>query len=278
MKQIFFTAAVMLVVFACKKEKTQEEEQETYTCTTYQGTNLPVGGDTILMYSDTLTNATAGSAGIGVNWDFSDATKDDSSDVVFLLPSSTPYAALFPTATMAVKDEDQFIYLKQNPDGIEVIGAVGDLEGNTVDVSFDDTYNLIDYPLAYGQTLNDSYSVNEVKENLTVEFGGQNITADSVKITRTGSVYRNVDACGEIKTPSGTYSVLRVYSEEINNDLVRAKVSIGVPPFQIVQWFDVVNEQDTIRRYEFLSNETKLPIVTLDLNADLSVKQVNYIP
>lgn len=134
----------------------------------------------------------AGIGGAGLIWDFSSAAATGTANMNHVDPASTPSAASFPDATVAISQDAAYSYFEGTSSAWYYDGVVA--SGNLIPYS--DAEKLMEFPFTY----NDSYSDN---------FGAT-FTA-GVTITRAGTVNVSADAYGTLMLPYGTINnVIRV--------------------------------------------------------------------
>lgn len=269
---IVFLSAIALFFGACSEEE-ELCEGTTYECTKFNGDSIPQVGSSLKLYADTSTYSGTVQSGTNVTWDYSLAEIQDSIEFSFVDPSTTTSGSEFPSANLAVNISSEVVYLKSGTEGVEVLGIEVDVQGTKLASSFDETYNLFEFPLRNGDNITDGFLLEDTKYNLTIDYQGNQVSADSVEIKRVGSVLTKVQGCGKLITPYGEYDVLKVYKEEMVADTITAHVFIGFGtiPFQIVE------EESVNRTIEFLTDSLPYPPVTLYLNEEMEITEVTYL-
>lgn len=266
--------SVVSVLIGCKEdEETADCSGPAYECITFNGDKTPQIGDEITLYADTTTVSGTVKGGKGISWNYEVLEKHDTTTLNFVDPTTSTNSGMFPSANLAVNFESEFVFLNSKTDGIEVLGIEADVQGVVLSMEFDNKYNLYDFPLNYGDEFTDDFLLEDTKYNLTIDFNGSTQYVDSAEVKRVGSVYTKVDGCGTIKTPKGEYDVLRVYKEETVADTVIAYKFIGFGTIPLT----IVADSVTNRSYEFVTDSLNYPIVTLKLDANLEVTEVNHL-
>jgi hypothetical protein len=176
---------------------------------TIEGTAFPAIGS---IYTLTLADTTGiepGNTGQGLTWDFSSLFNTGFIQVdSFLMPSATPYGAIFPTAGIADHETypgtDYFVYY--HDDGSE-FQRVGNVQPDTV--IYSDPANEFPYPISYGNTFSDTY------------FASYHQSLGGTLVHMHGVASETADATGTIILPTGTYpNVLRVTALRTEHDTI----------------------------------------------------------
>jgi hypothetical protein len=158
----------------------------------------PVGTTYTIGSSDTNATFNLGSAGANQTWTFTNNTWTSVEQHSVLNPSSTPYAASFPTANRAelshTSDGDIYQY------ELLTASSLAELGTGTVDtvIVFPANFNVISLPVTYQSAWT---SVNHIESSM----GG-------ITVLTSDSVIQTVDGWGTVVTPYGSYPCLRVFS------------------------------------------------------------------
>lgn len=164
-------------------------------------------------------------SGTNQTWDFTGLSPDAEDTTMFYLPSSTAGGSDFPTATLAVTgntDWLKFDYYSSDANGAYFLGTYDDafVPGDFISAIFSPALTAYTFPLTYGTTIN-SDSRSELL--LTGADVGQP-TIDSVKIIHHIYSTNTVPAWGTLTIPAGTYSGTLLYRREtLNYDSVYMK-------------------------------------------------------
>lgn len=149
---------------------------------------VPATGTSVLMHRGNLVPVAAG--GIDQGYDFSAVTEASSSSYHWTLPSISPNAALFPTATLALNNGGpDTIFYQVTAAGLERVG-----ETRTIDilltnfpVGFDDPVMELPLPITFGDTWTDVISGS--------------FDVDGTTGTRNGTISGTADATSFVTIP-----------------------------------------------------------------------------
>lgn len=227
---------------------------------TFEFNDLPVVGDQITRYRDTMTVYGPGPSGANQQWNFPSPVTHDVITTSVVTPASTPYAAQFTGSNLAMtNDNEAFLYFSVNSGTMVSTGAAGDLlanGGNIVSV-FNPDLTVHNFPRTYGSTGEDTYYF----EVITTDHGIPLV--HSVRLRHYGHVYDTTDGYGQISTPVGTYDCLRVKSTDFTVDSVWMKL------FSFSQWAlqeDFTGPGESIS-YSWIAKETKLNVAELSFDS-----------
>lgn len=271
-KGIVYLTVITLLTGACSKDE-ETCEGSTYECSRFNGDSIPQVSSALKLYADTSTYSGTVKSGTNVTWDYSLAEIQDSIQLDFVDPTTTSSGTEFPMSNLAVDVGAEVVYLKSGSEGVEVLGIEVDVQGTKIASAFDETYNLFEFPLRNGDKITDGFLLEDTKYNLTVNYLGSPVSADSVEIKRVGSVLTHVQGCGKVKTPYGEYDVLKVYKEETIADTITAYVffGFGTIPLQVVE------EASVNRSVEFLTDSLPYPAVTVYLDENMETTEVVFL-
>jgi hypothetical protein len=165
----------------------------------------PVVGDNY-KYHPVNTIVTPGNAGANVTWDFGAIAVLYNPFVGrYHNPAATPYAADFPTATVAFEDHfmaGTYHYYKTSGTKMEKLGEASVL----VTAVFAAPFTMFTYPFTYNTTTTGNYTCTTAVGSLTLEKNGT--------WSATG------DAYGTLILPSGIHSnVLRIKTHHVVDDV-----------------------------------------------------------
>jgi len=272
MKNTIVLLAIIVVFISCKKVDTPDNSVS-YSCVIFQGTSPPAVNDSIQYFIDTTIFQSVINGGKGVVWNFTGLKQEASLTSYFGDKTAVKNSSLFPTADYVSTLNNERVYLALNSSGIEVQGAVVTISDTQFVAVYNKAYNHYDFPLSYNEGLTSNYAYKDTKYELVIDINGTATSADSLDISRTGTITKKVDGCGTLKMPTGTYEVLRVYKEETISDTAIAYVfqGIGTKPITVI-------EKETIfRTYEFVTDSFKAPVVIIELDENKQAEIVRFI-
>ncbi|MEW6469703.1 MAG: T9SS type A sorting domain-containing protein [Bacteroidota bacterium] len=181
-------------------------------------------GDVFTTYSADTTGVQEGPAGANQTWNFSNLVISTSpSTSTCVAPSTTPYAASFPSATVAAGANGGYSYY-QVSSGSTIYHGLGVPNQTQV---YSDPEIMITYPFTYNTTVTDN-------------FGGTWMIS-SIQNTRSGTSTTTGDGYGTLILPSGTFNnVLRVKLVQNYSDVSLAgTIQYN---FEIYYWFNAVDK------------------------------------
>lgn len=183
---------------------------------TVMDTDLIDVGDVIYQATDSVPGSviTPGNPGANQTWDFSSLQVMDLDTLEFISPSGTPFANMHPTANLCIDDDDEFVYIEKNSNGVSIVGV------DTIQI----TLPLLPLPLIYGmsQTFGPTVVMDNAMENAFIpdslalyitNFQAQKV--DSFGIQVEVQTDFDVDAYGFVTIPLGTYDALRLKTNQI---------------------------------------------------------------
>lgn len=169
--------------------------------------SAPQAGDVFITQPVDVTSFTPGSGGSGQTWDYSAIRDSGISTTSYVVnPATTPYANLYPGATIAFYTtsgtDTAYVYDQVSSSRYTFLGNYYDLVGG---VYYDPARVIFEYPLSYGG----AYAHT---------FGGSTDNGDTI----TGVDSFTADGYGTLRLPYGTFSdVLRVkyviHSHSVNS-------------------------------------------------------------
>lgn len=222
---------------------------KTFGQITITTSDMPLVGDVITQYTDTLIGVQgAGLAGSNQTWDYSVAINHDSTTSAFSSVASTPYAANFPSANIALTtDSNIYIYLNNQPTMMTFVGLAGTIINPGDIIQANPSQTLYQFPTSYLSNFTDTYYME-------YEGDGSAFGVYAIRFVRHGVITDTTDAYGTLITPMGTYNSLRVKSWDNTIDSIFVKVLSDFEPWSLAQ--DTSNINLT---YRWLANGTKLP-------------------
>lgn len=219
--------------------------------------DLPVPGDIVVRYVDTLPGSGPGGSGPGQVWDFGDASPHVERTTTVVLPSATPFASSFTTSNLAYDEGGgNYGFFTASPSALITTGFAGDPlgTGTPLVITLNPTLKVHDLPRTFGNHFNDNYRFEVIVD-------GSAFGVHSVRLRHRGNVFDSCDAHGQLTTPMGTYDALRVKSTEFSVD------SIWIRLLAFLPWQFVQAVQDTSTVYSWLAKETKLPVAEMSLDS-----------
>lgn len=224
-------STIKVFILACAVSPMALLSQPTLTAA---GTN-PVVGDQFTTH--TTQYVAPGSSGASQTWNLA-MTSSGSSSSTGVTPSSTPYAANFPTASVCF-GTGPYTYYKTSSSAWQMNGMVN---GSGTVLAYSDLEDMMRFPFTFGNSYTDTWSTTFVQATYTYY--------------RVGTTTVTADGWGTLTTPAGTFSnVLRVHFVQTYQD----STNIMSTPYVI----DYVNDE-----YMWYLNGNHNPIAAVyDLTA-----------
>lgn len=191
----------------------------------FSTSNLPVAGLTIEWKNADTFGIVPGPGGAQQQWNFSQlSVLSGSFSQSYVAPSSSPYAASFPTATLAEQADTAWSYYKL------ANGRWTRLGEQSVSVQSGEWANPLDVakvPWSFNESINDDAQ--------------HQFTSEGVTIRRTGTMTGKYDGYGTLVLPQGTFkNVVRIAYRQIikdTSDFVVGPVTMGTGiTTDIVSW------------------------------------------
>ena len=195
---------------------------------TITNADMPTAGLTVITAVDTPSVYTPGPASATTQyWNFSGLKKARTMTVAFMNPSSTKYASVFSTATLADStyhgSGNNFFVVNSTEFAVEGSEEIVNYSGFNfqVELNLKPMFVQSTLPATYGTKCN---GVSRGSETL-----GQSIVIyDSEKVSTNITYFDTVDAFGTMKMPNGTiYNVLRQNHHEVDVDTIQLRSSIS---------------------------------------------------
>ena len=165
---------------------------------TLNQSSAPVVGQTASDHAGgTLTfDCTSGSGNI--NWDITPIAFGSADGIQYVDPSSTPFAASFPSAEVAatIDGSGSWSYMRTTSEGMWYLGFATEVGGGFINIPDDDEL-VVPFPCTYNTTWS-----SVIRISLEPVPGFVTVTIDST--------YNVANAWGNLITPSWTESALRV--------------------------------------------------------------------
>jgi hypothetical protein len=171
---------------------------------TITSTWLPTVGMTFHSQNIDTSGINEGNAGANQTWNFSNAVASGAQlSIPYILPSSTPYAATYPSATLASgSNANGYNFYTTSSTDWSLIG----LESAGASIQFSNPMKFFQFPCTYNTTFTD-------------QVAGSG-TSGGYAITRSGTHTLTADGYGTITTPAGTFpNALRFKSVQTYTDV-----------------------------------------------------------
>jgi hypothetical protein len=229
-------------------------------------------------------------AGANQTWDMANL-QGTPVDFTVTAAATGSAAALFPTANVIIPEIGGIAgdgYVKLDANQMSTVGIVATLDGFVSDFPVPLSSPRIDLqtPMTFGNTGTGNFGfqvaldphvpagtdIDSIITALEAGAGGL-IAIDSIRVTFTTNRSTEVDAWGSLKTPTGTFDVLRLKKIDETNTILEIKISVfGIPN---VLWQDPSDPNglgidpstlpfvglDTIITYEFWDDKEQQPIL-----------------
>ena len=213
MKKLYTITSVILLLFSGK----------VFAQPTYTQASFPGAGTVLTSVLVDPTGLLPGNSGAGQTWNFSTAVLTGSTSSSNLVtPASTPFAASFPSATLAQSQVNgggsaAYIYYDLNASFAELIGLVNVAPTATINYAYSDPRRVMNFPWTYNSTLTDASSA----------FASYLVGGYTVNQYRRGTVTYSADGYGTCINPLGTFTnTLRLKTIETTVD---SSVFVGLP-------------------------------------------------
>lgn len=169
----------------------------------HAGVSPQVGSSFTINQAD---HSAPGSGGAGQTWNFATLGVNSAATSTYVAPASTPYAASFPGATLAMDaGGGNFAYYQASSAGQDLHGLYSGTLGTNM--TYQNPQRTLSYPCSYNSTWNDAFS--------------STFTAMGLNCTRSGTITGLADGHGTLVMPYGTMTnILRVRTvEDYSDDL-----------------------------------------------------------
>lgn len=227
---------------------------------TFEYSDLPVIGDQITRYRDTMTVYGPGPSGANQEWNFPSPVTHNVITTSVVNPASTPNAAQFGGSNMAMtNDNAAFLYFSNSQNAMISTGAAGDLlaNGGNMTAVFNPTLTIHNFPRQYNDNGEDTYYFEVITQNHGIPL------IHSIRLRHYGHVYDTTDGYGQITTPVGTYDCLRVKSTDFTVDSVWTKL-LSFSPWALNNDFTGPGVSTS---YSWIAKETKLNVAELSFDS-----------
>ena len=219
----------------------------------------PIGKVWISATDTDVVNVNVGLPGPNQTWDLTNVTMELTDTAIFSDPATTPWGADFPDAQLAVQNtsNSRYIYLDVSPDSVFAIGLAGEDPtgqlGGPLVIPLQDPHTFVVFPAEIGVSFTDTSIIDQTE-------AGDGINYDSIRYRSVRIYTVNYDGWGILDIPTGSYSVLRSYTEGIQIDTAWILVAN--------QWVPVYNQMDSIKSWDWLSPAAQSIAASVYLNSD----------
>ena len=270
--------------------------------TTVTNSVLPAANDLLMTRQATSIGGISVTApGANLTWDYSAMVGGPLDSVTVQAASSGAFSALYPTAdvilsTSILPGEN---YMDITANKMEIVGFAGDVLGVGVVIPavFDDPLTLLETPLDYQNTFDDTANVViQIKVtdypalvtylNDSLGLAGTGIVIDSLRINYAAGGHYEADAWGNLTVPeAGAFDVIRLKQTIISNVGAEFKGTFSSIPFD---WTDPANVPNfppipflgisTNVNYLFYADGEKEPIAVIEMAVDnhSQISEVTY--
>ncbi len=204
MRTVLITAATWMLAIAAVSAQPSFTES-----------NLPQAGLTLDWTAADTTDVTVGPSGSGVTWDFSQLTATgETTTITYTEPANSPYAAAFPSATLAEQSDTAWSYY-------QLAGGrwtrLGERSEAFESGQWENPLDMALVPWAYQQEMTD-----DAKHTFSV---------NGTVVNRNAVIRATYDGYGTLILPQGTFqNVIRIAYEQTvldSSQIVAGPVTIG---------------------------------------------------
>ena len=216
-----FTVLFFLLAFTAINAVAQINITSTYS---------PVIGDRFAYSSVDTNNVQPGSSGANQNWSFTFINvASDSTVLNYVSPNSTPYAASFPSATVAQYQQSASSYTYFSSSATQLINhGVGNSSSVVVNSN---PQVVMQFPFTYNSNFSDNFQAQ--------------FTTSGITTYRRGTISVNGDAYGTISLPTGTFSnALRVKTVQtiVDSTVIGTFSNITTSVITTYSWYNGANK------------------------------------
>ena len=224
---------------------------------TFTADDLPLPGDRLALRINNSTQTfTQANAGPNQTWDFSSSAAQIIEQLSYVNPTGQAGNDLFPESNIAatLMGGSSFVYFKATEDTLFTLGTFLGNSGNddAFTVRYDPYQTEYVFPLGFGSQFNSS-SVSEL-------FLGEISPGNDFLLKQNVTTDIEVDGYGTVKTFQGEFNALRIKRTSLSVD------STFLITNNISQFFGATTTTNVT--YEWLTQETRGPIVTIELAAN----------
>lgn len=236
-------------------------------------------GDMTINAHDSVPSVSPGNSGASQTWNLSGIANHYADTTIFSNPSSTPYAASFPTANLAGFNtrDSAYYYVNASVNSIDALGYVAPnpFNGNALILALSPPQPQITFPSTNATTFSNTATATSGAFYFFVVLDSSiNLTADSFRITQT--IIRNsvIDGWGTTTTPAGTFNSLRQHVVDSTATEVEAFVRLGIIP---IGWQPAFNDNGVSSEYYYLANGQKWAIAQVGTDSAGNVNSAQYL-
>ena len=256
MKKLYFAFTVL-----CLAGSSSAQAQISYLAS-----DLPVIGEQITRYRDTIAQYGLGPSGPNQQWSFPAPVIRETFTTSIVSPASTPNPSIFPSSNLAMTNDNvSYLYFSTSANSMLATGTAGDLlqNGSTVEVPFSNPLTVHNLPRNYDDASEDTYYFEAIAYNISVPVGGLPLSVYAARLRHYGHVYDSTDGFGQITTPVGTYDCLRVKSTDHTVDSVWTKLFSFIPTWSLQP---SLTGTDTSISYSWIGKESGLALAELSFD------------
>lgn len=182
--------------------------------------DIPAIGTTAKIATDSTTKLSPGSpSASSQTWDFSTLLTQDTARYIFVDPSTTKYASIFTSANLAdsIIGTEGYTYFHTDSTVFSVVGSEQIVPYQSykfhIEMNLNPPFVQSTLPATYNTKVSGTSSGSQKFNQVIIIYDSERIAAHIIYSD-------TVDAWGTMKTPTGTYSVLRQKHDEIDIDSV----------------------------------------------------------
>ena len=264
---------------------------------------IPAANDVLMTRQATSlgSGVTVATSGANLTWDFTSMIGGPLDSSTVQAASNGMFAAAFPNAdiileTSILPGEN---YIDVSTDKVEIVGFAGDVLGLGVvlPAAFDDPLILLQTPLDYQDTFDDTASVVisiKVSDyptlvtylNDSLDLASSSIVIDSLRVNYAAGGHYEADAWGNLTVPeTGAFDVVRLKQTIISNVGAEFKGTFAGFPFDWTDPSGIANFPpvpflgiSTNVNYLFYADGVKEPIAVMEMAVDnpTQLSEVTY--
>lgn len=273
-------------------DTTNDDQTSTQCSIVVSSSDGPQTNDAFVLIDGDFDNVNVDSlldiSGSDKTWDFSDliaGIEDDNDSLLFNDAALGDSSANFPNADFAFLDEGDEIYIQAQANGLNIVGIAVEGEASP---TITDPLSFIPYSLKMGKTIVDEFEMMiTMKDTIDTVISGFALEDQPIilKVTQSNENEFMVDGCGTVITPAGTFNCLR-YVVEPGERVIEGIVSgyniklggdfsFALPSseFDDEEGFNIFES----KTYFWINKETKMPILSVSVDASGDIETVQYL-
>ena len=241
---------------------------------TLTSADMPAIGNKFVNAYDTLKSSvsvlTPGGSGASVTWTYNTLPTSYRDTMAFVNPTSTPYSASFPTATLAdsIYGTVGYTYFNSTVSSFSVVGIVQSIQGNLAVAALNPSFVQLNFTTAYGNTDGGTSTAH------VPAFKIAYLTFDSAKATVVIKYRDTIDAWGTLETPfyNSSYSTLRQKHYELDIDSGYVHTTGGG-----WSYFPLISSATKVFQYRWYTNGIgdRIAVMSMD-TADKKVTSMQW--